>query len=856
MGARLNGRAAQQQQQSQSQSHSDPHKSEDDIPACQSCRRKKARCSREQPCSQCVRFDVACIYDDRRLKPGLRAGVVDSLSRRIETLENMFLGQEILWKQMWETLHPGARFPGVGMGKGEGEGDADESARDEIRERQEELKRSLLHVAAARKDTSGGDGDEEAARPVKRQRVDISVASSPEQGPNGMSAAEIIDSDLLTQLVEFYFQNIHHWIPILHVRRFRHQIQSREGRDSAIYILYALIAVCIRFVNDPRIPDEDRKARVAESCRQKVVLCSMESFSVENLQALVIIAFDTIARGRGPSSWSVVGSMARTVEQLQLSVEEDDLYGRNQTGETLIRRMAFLKPSTCWREAEERRRVFWTVFLMDRFCSVSTGWNVSLTSADVKRRLPCEGALWQREDEARAPYFGISDIKGTGPHRSLLVNSQLPTDPSERDCIGGFAFCIEATESLGLVSNFFVHQPLNVQNADEAQLWLMRFKELDLRLVQWKLFLPPKWRDASTLNADGIMDSNLTLAHITHNTAVILLHQAIAYPPHHWKSSPVKLPSSSSAETCIEAANEISIIGQQFLLYSPMLTNPQFSFCLFVAGRMLLTHASGISPVPGALDTLIASLFEISGRWAGPREGESEGGEKENLASVFAKRLVSARDNVSPMARGSLSLDIRQTVYSGTEDVAPPAPVHPADAPPGAGLEGQGTGIVAPSMSAPTHPIHPTLSSSSSSRPNPDLMTLHHHPPFDLTPDQSLALAFPPLPLSFQHNFAPFADPDADPDADPGQDSTAAAGAWGAITDPSSFYQRVPVPVPVPEAYGTANGTGGMNGPASGSPGSADTLSPGQRISRFGHGGVGGDGQGAGAGGADGGLGS
>jgi hypothetical protein len=292
MGARLNGRAAQNQQQQQ-QSQSDPLKSEDDIPACQSCRRKKARCSREQPCSQCVRFDVQCIYDDRRLKPGLRAGVVDSLSRRIETLENMFLGQEILWKQMWETLHPGSKFPGIETRETQGEGE--DSARDEIRERQEELKRSLLQVAASRTDSS--TGNEQVARPVKRQRVDISVASSPEQGSNGMSAAEIIDSDLLGQLVEFYFQNIHHWIPILHVRRFRHQIQSPKGHENAIYILYALIAVCIRFVNDPRIPDEDRKARVAESCRQKVVLCSMESFSVENLQALVIIAFDTVRPG-------------------------------------------------------------------------------------------------------------------------------------------------------------------------------------------------------------------------------------------------------------------------------------------------------------------------------------------------------------------------------------------------------------------------------------------------------------------------------------------------------------------------------------------------------------------------------
>ncbi|KAL4751574.1 fungal-specific transcription factor domain-containing protein [Aspergillus terricola var. indicus] len=537
--------------------HSDTLKSEDDIPACQSCRRKKARCSREQPCSQCVRFDVTCIYDDWRLKPGLRAGVMDNLSRRIETLENMFLGQEILWKQMWETLHPDSQFPGLPAKDAQSiEGNKNEG---DIRERQDKSKSSLL------------------------------------------------------QLVEFYFDNIHHWIPILHVRRFRHHIKSHEGRTKAKHILYAMIAVCIRFTDDPRLQGEDRRTRVAESCRQKVLLCSMESFSVQKLQALVIIAFDTIARGRGPSSWSVVGSMARTVEQLQLSVEEDELYGRNQAGETLIRRMAFLKPSTCWREAEERRRVFWTVFLMDRFCSVSTGWNVSLTSADVKRRLPCEGALWQREEEARAPYFGVSDAKDTGGHRpgSLLVNSPLSADPTEQDCIGGFAYCIEATESLALVSNFFVRQPLNVQNVDEAQLWLMRFKELDLRLVQWKLFLPPKWREASTLNADGIMDSNLTLAHITHNTAVILLHQAVAYPPHHWRSCPVKLPSSSSAETCIEAATEIAAFGQQFLLYTRMLTNPQFAFCLFIAGRMLLTHSRYKAiPVLETLDTLIASLLK------------------------------------------------------------------------------------------------------------------------------------------------------------------------------------------------------------------------------------------------------
>lgn len=240
------------------------------------------------------------------------------------------------------------------------------------------------------------------------------------------------------------------------------------------------------------------------------------------------------------------------------------------------------------------------------------------------------------------------------------------------------------------------------------------------------------------------MDSNLTLAHITHNAAVILLHQAIAYPPLHWKSSPVKLPSSSSAETCIEAASEISTIGQQFLLHSPILVSPQFSFCLFIAGRMLLTHSSiyiNANPIIApALDTLIASLFEISGRWKGPRSFNDTG--TENLASAFAKRLVQARDNnTSPKAKSSL--DIRQTVYSET-------------------TEHEDEELI-------IHTTGPEASSSTIA-----MNQLHHHhqiyqqygeyqsPDGVNTFDPSLTLAFPPLPLSFQQNFAPFMDSEAD----------------------------------------------------------------------------------------------
>lgn len=297
------GSAEQQQRQ---RPPIDSLKSDDDIPACQACRRKKAKCSREQPCSQCVRLDTPCIYEGRRLKPGLRAGVIDSLSRRIETLEDMFLGQEILWKQMWQTLHPNLEFPGIPSAAGN---DTSIGNGTDLRGRRDQLKNSLLDLANIHRrdssnfgiDISSGSGDMSQPPPAKRQRRDLSpppssvpVQEQHEDIPQYMTTSDIMDSELMTNFVEFYFQNIHHWIPILHVRRFRDQIQYPEGRKKAVHILHAIIAVGIRFVHDPRLGDDETKAKTAETSRQNVVLSSMESFSVQSLQALVIIAFDTV----------------------------------------------------------------------------------------------------------------------------------------------------------------------------------------------------------------------------------------------------------------------------------------------------------------------------------------------------------------------------------------------------------------------------------------------------------------------------------------------------------------------------------------------------------------------------------
>jgi hypothetical protein len=179
------------------------------------------------------------------------------------------------------------------------------------------------------------------------------------------------------------------------------------------------------------------------------------------------------------------------------------------------------------------------------------------------------------------------------------------------------------------------------------------------KVWRWKIFLPEQWREACARNVDGNMDPNLTLAHITHNTAVGLLHQGIAYPSPEWQACPIRLPSASSAETCMTAAKEVAIIAEEYLQDSTIPTSPQFAFCLFISGRMLLAHALYYNtPLPTEVDSLINSLQELSRRWNGPHINENHSNGPPNLASKFAARLAQARD------QGPHALDIRQSAYS------------------------------------------------------------------------------------------------------------------------------------------------------------------------------------------------
>ncbi|OQE10760.1 hypothetical protein PENVUL_c003G07340 [Penicillium vulpinum] len=514
------------------------------------------------------------------------------------------------------------------------------------------------------------------------------------------SSAQLPPDNLVSDILDAYFSVAHPFIPIIHETLFRSRLQDPTERPKLTVVLHAMMVCALRYVANERLAGEwlELYPDALQRSREFVVLSGMDGLSVENLQALIIVAFVHIGDGNASKAWPVVGTLTRAVVYLGLHTEPEE----TDTGEAALRPHFCLPPAQVWTETEERRRVFWNVFLLDRFCSTVTG-------EDVQVRLPSDGLYWVKEEPVTTPFFHIweASLGNIGKSVSFLpshfisladkekeTTDTVPTSeraspisraPENRSVdvstIGSFAYCVEATECLNRVVKFFLQRSVNFQSRQEFNAWLTRFKELDLQLIHWKMFLPRRWKDSNISREPAFvhMDPNLTLAHITHNTSMILLHQCIAYPRANILEK-LKPASTASAETCQLAASETANTVQKYLQYTPFvgLVNSQFTFCTYISARVMMIHSHiHRTDLPDAHHVLLSSLQEMSTRWVSTNPSLKLSSETRNFAEGLSIQLQTLQGMM-----GSTSFSITASDYIDEVNYAlgaQPPTASPAD---------------------------------------------------------------------------------------------------------------------------------------------------------------------------------
>lgn len=103
------------------------------------------------------------------------------------------------------------------------------------------------------------------------------------------------DREMMDLVINAYFACVHPWIPVLNEANFRRKLASQSNSSKVEVILVAMSVSCSRYV-----PEFCERSIATSSwyahCKKAVLLAGMEQFSVENLQALIILTFNTVRR--------------------------------------------------------------------------------------------------------------------------------------------------------------------------------------------------------------------------------------------------------------------------------------------------------------------------------------------------------------------------------------------------------------------------------------------------------------------------------------------------------------------------------------------------------------------------------
>lgn len=382
--------------------------------------------------------------------------------------------------------------------------------------------------------------------------------------------------DLLHTLVDLYFKHVNTWSPILDRKVLFDTFFGPSIPDEAdLVLLHAIIATTLRFSKDPRLtPDSRRKYHHAS--KRKVHMYGLEHSDVRALQALMVLSLDVLGTSNGPQGWNLLAIIARSIVQLGLNVEKS-VSLTLPTHLSITTPQAFLLPEPkSWVEDEERRRLCWMIFVLDRYATVATtGFDFTFNDEDLDRQLPCRYDLFSQNQPVETRWLHQSDRPAIDRPENL----------------GSFSYHCEVLKILSRIHRF-LRKPIDIGSLAEVAQWQRSYRDLDGELNAWLYSLPDDYGKISQLchSDPSSKIANWIMLHAAFHTSVIRLHSSAAYPT---VQSHIFKPSYTAMQKCLAAVEGLRGIAQDVVSAGMAdLLGPPFAFSLWVSVRLLLVHGS------------------------------------------------------------------------------------------------------------------------------------------------------------------------------------------------------------------------------------------------------------------------
>ncbi|KAH7129760.1 fungal-specific transcription factor domain-containing protein [Dactylonectria estremocensis] len=330
--------------------------------ACLECRHKKSRCSGHRPqCAHCRRLGRACQYPP-------------ASSRKPASTRSLCSGST---RGSGSTL---GQAPPAAAGSS---GPYSEESISSISERLSRIEDLLLELRA--QGLGSYRGPDVASSSASRPSPTPSSLTGHAQATSSPSAASetgvapfypdgLPPRAVLLDCVDDFFRCCHN-----QPYSFFHEVSFRRSLDNGLlpgHLVLAVLASAVRFSSNPFFgrPHESAAQYANRSWKAIVSSCLAHNRAahVQTVQTITLLAiFDfTAGKSRHGSAWVKIGLSVRIAQDLKLMVEDD--------------------ASLPWPEREERRRVFWSVYLLDRLVSCGRCRPPAVLDASCQLLLPCD----------------------------------------------------------------------------------------------------------------------------------------------------------------------------------------------------------------------------------------------------------------------------------------------------------------------------------------------------------------------------------------------------------------------------------------------------------------------------------
>ncbi|KAI9006292.1 fungal-specific transcription factor domain-containing protein [Phycomyces nitens] len=397
-----------------------------------------------------------------------------------------------------------------------------------------------------------------------------------------------LDKQMSDRLMKIYFLYIHPGLPVINKKLFLKQYRGNVGDYPSAPLLNAIYGAAVRYIEmcklfgDKAPPEYGNDRPIPEGWSEKlfnnliVYVKGRYNPCISTIQAIVIgHNHRASVDGRATSGW-LLNSAAQDLG-LHRSSEKWDI------------------PES---EKETRKRVWWAVYIMDKWSSAGTGRPQTIFDeastfiiTDCDEEYPCEAASW---DEVMDTPDETETGEESGPRFPSLDTSVARKIKGEKIPIyQPFVQLVKLSEILGKVLQGLYTPKAKKHSALHGSDSIISY--LDGVLSEWKSALPPALQ-ISNVNVHRLDSRGQTpllsmsgLIYLSYCTLLILLHR-----PFIEKNGEQKTRSSlSSLSICTSAATRCTDIAEKMHYRDFLLVSWNFAiYPIFTAAVIHIYNAA------------------------------------------------------------------------------------------------------------------------------------------------------------------------------------------------------------------------------------------------------------------------